>query len=779
MKIKRLLFIIFVIKTAFAGYAQTLNMGILTDFERSSDLDSVFQIILNEIDRTTRPAHVVLVDSMNGISYGIDNPEDAQRAYNRLAKSSDFIILLGANSIKGCAASGPLPVPTIGLGFIDPHLQDLPYENGKTGVKNFTYIRPARDLKRELAVFRQVVPFEHLTLLVDKSTSSAYQKEKGVQYLDSLERQLSIDIRILQIGSDFNKSLSSLPTDTDAVYVSYLLGKTAADIQTMAEILQAKKIPSFSSQKFHVDHGIMACISDKNDFEQVTRKLAIMVDEALNGALLSDMPVDINFKEDLFINSRTVKELGIPLSFEILFTANFIDDDKDLPVYSLEEVMERTLENNIGIKISNQDISLAIQDARSAKTAMLPFLDLGINGRQINVESASSSFDQPERRLAGQLNLDQVIYSEEAVSGIKIAYYLQKAQESATVAEILQICLNTYLDYFAVLAAKTSLQIESENLENLKANLELARIRVNSGSASRAEILRWESEVATATQRVVEANTNLYNAKFRLNTTLANTLEEEFDIVDINVNDELYKRFSESSIAQFVDNPKDIEVVSRFLINESVKNNPNKLALLQQINAVKRKKKQNKRLFYIPNVALAAQMQHVFARDGVGSDISDFNFPDNTWSVGVGLSFPIIAANTRRVNLQTTKIQLEQLKSSEMQLDQELELAVKSSLTITVATSTNIEFSRVSSDNAAANFEMVQDQYQAGEVTITQLIDAQQSSLTAKLNYALSIYEYLQSQLELEYAVGFFSMMASEEELKAFNDRFIEFRTNF
>jgi outer membrane protein TolC len=597
-------------------------------------------------------------------------------------------------------------------------------------------------------------------------------------YIDSLKNQLSTEIQILQIATDVEKSLSGLGTDADAVYVSYLHGRNATEINIIAKDLISKKIPSFSSQKFHVDNGIMACISDKNDFGQVIRKLSIMVDESVNGELLSEMPVNINFKEDLFLNSRTVKEIGTQLSFEILFTANFVDDEQDLPVYSLEEVMQRALENNFGIKITNQDITLAIQDAKFAKTAVLPFLDMGMNGRQINEESSFAMLNQPERQLAGELVLDQLIYSEEAMAGIKIAYYLQKAQESATDAEILQILLNTYFDYFTVLAAKTVLDIETENLENLKTNLELARIRVNSGSASRAEILRWESEVAIANQTVIEANTNLYNTKFQLNTSLANTLENEFDIADVTIDDTVYRQFSENIIAQFIDNPQDIEVVSRFLVNESVNNNPNKRALLEQINAVNRRNLQNKRLLYTPNIALQAQMQQILARGGAGSNVEEFNVPDNTWRVGIGLSYPIFAGKKRRVNLQTTRIQLEQLNNSRLQLDQELELAVKTSLTNTIATATNIEFSRVSSVNAVDNYELVRDQYQAGEVNITQLIDAQQSALAAKQRFAVAVYDYLQTQLQLEYSVGFFSMLATDQELEEFRGRFLDYRNN-
>jgi ABC-type uncharacterized transport system substrate-binding protein len=629
--IKRLFIFCIAISATITTNAQTLNLGIVTDFRQSPEIDSIFQIIKEEINKTVGPARRIVMDPASNIHYGINTFESARQQYNQISGSTDLVILFGSLSIKGCVDQASFPVPTIGLGIIDPHLQDIPYVYGTTGVTNFSYIWAAKDLRRELSAFQQIVPFENLTILVDETSAPSFNEEKGLLYIDSLKNQLSTEIQILQITTDVEKSLSGLGTDADAVYVSYLHGSNATEIYGIAEDLISKKIPSFSSQKFHVDNGIMACISDKNDFGQVIRKLSIMVDESINGEPLSQMPVNINFKEDLFLNSRTVKEIEVPLSFEILFTANFVDDEEDLPVYSLEEVMQRALEKNFGIKISNQDISLAIQDARFAKTAVLPFLDMGINGRQINEESAFAQLNQPERLLAGELILDQLIYSEEAIAGIKIAYYLQKAQESATDSEILQILLNTYFDYFAVLAAKTVLDIESENLENLKTNLELARIRVNSGSASRAEILRWESEVASTNQIVVEANTNLYNVKFQLNTSLANTLEDEFDIADVTIDDSVYRQFSENLITQFIDNPRDIEVVSRFLVNESVNNNPNKRALLQQINAVNRRNIQNKRLLYTPNIALQAQMQQIFARGGTGSDTEGFNIPDFNW----------------------------------------------------------------------------------------------------------------------------------------------------
>ena len=758
------------------GNAQSFNLGILTDFEKSVEIDSIFQLVLGEIDRTIGPGTTVELNPDN-IRYGMGTIENARVAYNDLEPKVDLIIPFGSVSVKGSLENGTFSKPTIGIGVIDPYLQSLPYEEGRTGLENFSYIWAVKDIRTELLRFRDIHPFENLSILVNKATSRTFSQERGMKYLDSLETLIEANIELVDVTDDIEASLASMPAATDAVYISYLDGKTLTDIRAIAEYLKDEKIPSFSSQKWHVDNGIMACISDENDLLQAIRKLAIMVDESVSGESLSEMPVRINFKEDLFINSATIKALGLGLTFDIYFTANFVEEQEDLPTYSLEEVMEMALQHNFGIKITNQDISLALQDVKSARTNVLPTVDLGVSAAQIGSEQANELFDLPERKMTGELVLDQVIYSERAVAGIRIASYLQKAQEFATQAEILEVLLDTYSQYFSLLASKTVLAIEKENLENFKTNLELARIRVDLGSASRAEILRWESEVAAAKQSVVEASTNLRAAMFQLNTSLANTLEEEYDIEDIGVDDAFYEKFRDNAFSPFVNSPNELQAVVAFLVDESTRNNPNKQFILEQIKAVERQKIQNKRLFYIPNIALQAQTQQVLLRGGKASENS-FGIPDNTWNVGVGLAFPIFDANRRRVDYQTSKIQLEQLANTREQLDQQLELAVRTAVLNLVATSTNIDFSQTSADNAVANFELVRDKYQAGDISITQLIDAQQTALGAKQRYAVAVYDYIQSQLQLEFAVGFFSMFATPAQLQEFNDRYFEFLNN-
>jgi outer membrane protein len=489
------------------------------------------------------------------------------------------------------------------------------------------------------------------------------------------------------------------------------------------------------------------------------------------------MEVRTTFSERLFINENTANSISLSLPFEVLFIAKLVKTENGLPVYSLSQIMELAFEHNLSITISQQDVELAIQDVKLARSAVLPNLDLTVNAKQINEESANALFDQPERKLNGSLQLNQVIYSQEAFAGIKIAKYFQKAQEHLTNAEILDVMLNVYNDYLNVLAAKSILQIEEENLENLEINLNIAKLQVESGALSQTELYRWESEVALASQQVVEASTNLMALKSQLNNSLAYQLEKDFDVEDIAVDGQLYKQFREGIISRYIENAADIRALIGFLVEEAVNSNPNKLYILEQMNALDRKRKQDKRLFYTPDIALQAGISQVFVRGGASSTpIEGIDFVDNTWNIGIGLRYPIFSQLTRKTNLRTSTIQLDQLNNSRVQLDQNLELAVRTSVLNTIAASTNIDFSRLAAVNAENNFSLMQLRYGEGDIDITQLIDAQRNAIQAKQRYAVSVYDFIRNQLNIQYAVGFFPMLSDEATNEEFRTRFLQYQ---
>jgi outer membrane protein TolC len=150
----------------------------------------------------------------------------------------------------------------------------------------------------------------------------------------------------------------------------------------------------------------------------------------------------------------------------------------------------------------------------------------------------------------------------------------------------------------------------------------------------------------------------------------------------------------------------------------------------------------------------------------------------NTWFAGISLSFPIFDGFGRQAAIQQSKIRLNQLDYSQTLLDQNLELGVRANVLDLLRASTNIRYSKSASESALENFDLVQENYKQGQVTITQLIDAQQRALEARLAAAFSIYQYIQAHLQLEFNVGLFIMLMPEDQLEHFNNRFQQYLNN-
>lgn len=776
----RLVIIICMVFASLLGQTQDYKIGVITDFEKSIQVEAVINEMVFEIDHTSGASHKV---SLAFTFYSIENMEEAKLMYSEKLRDVDLILSLGSISTKGLSSIDQLPIPVIGLGIIDPNIQEIPCQNGTSGKKNFTYIWQTNELEHELEAFSKIHAFKKVAVLVDEKSAMTINAEKARNRIDSIAQLSETEIRIIAFDESAENVLSQLESDVDAVYLTLLVNQSEQSIRTLIEALNQRKTPTFTGSSRFLDYGVLGSMTNENDLSQVIRNLAIKSDEIFSGADLAKIPVKLETKQQLYINVSAARILELSVPFDVLFTATLIGENNSSDkAYSFEEIISKSLETNLNIKISYQDVELSEIDIKSARATMLPALESSLTGSQINEELANAAFNNPERAISANLSITQVIYSEQAVAAIKISKYLQKAQEYNTQSEVLDVIFDTYIAYLNVLSAKTNVLVQTENLQNTRKNAELAQLRVDLGTSNNSDLFRWEAELAFANQAVIEAKTLLLSSKLQLRTLLANNLEVEYDIEDVSLQDDWFKAFATGPLAEITKSPKSLQIVSDFLVEESLRENPNKKFIEENINASNRQLKQNQRLQYIPTLALKAETSQILARGGAGSEIDQGSIAlgvtehqNNSWFAGFSVSYPIFTGFSRNAAIQQSKTTLEQLGNSKDLLNQNLELGVRATVLSLLSARTNIKFSNDASSSAQKNFELVQEYYKQGSVNITQLIDAQQAALETKLNAALSSYQYVQTHLQLEYNIGSFTMLMSEEELKGFTQRLLQY----
>ena len=778
---KEILFTIFLLFLSIFSSGQEVRIGIITDIEEGQERLNILKVQLQEEVQKTLGSSISVVIQDQDIKAANWNVQTISSAYLSLAERCDFIVLAGALSAKTVLNSGSITKPTLAIGISNVEIQEIPITDQETsGATNFSYVLISRDLETELTQFRNLVEFNKLAVLVHGKGLLSINEQKAQTELRRLATQFGCEINVVPIGDNVEQSLNQIPSGTDAAIVLSTYEMDDPKVKAIADNLIDRSLPSYALLKNHVELGILSSVSGDNSLQTLIRKLAIMMDDIRGGTAVADLPVTLNIKKQLYFNLETSQAINYSTSFQTLFSANLINEDlaNDVPTYTLAKIFERALEENLGIQITEKDVDLATQDVKLANSAYLPTAEISILGTQVNEGSTSPIFGQSQRTLTESISLSQVLFSESLLANIRISKFLREAQEHDTQQITNDIILNVYQAYFGVLLAQTNVTIQRENLELLKKNLELAQLQQKIGASNKADVFRWESEVANATQAIIEGQSSLIVAKQQLNFLLNNTLEEEFKVQDVSARDDLFNFFDNNILARDIKGPDDVKKVVDFLVAEAKRNFPLRQVITSNINAVERQLKSNKRTYYLPTMALSAQQQEIIDRGGLAStETANSNFFNSTWNVGINLSYPIFDGNRRHINLQTTKIQQNQLRLQLADFDNGLDFDLTSIMIDVVTSRTNLNFSRISSESSWKNFQLIQDFYRQGSVSVVQLFDAQNAALQAKLAYNNSVYLFLLSFVMLENNIGHYSMLATPESQSAYEQRYLDFKS--
>ncbi len=776
--------ILFVFMLNLFASAQELKIGMIIDTESNQErIGALKNALVAEVQKTIGSSTKVSIADQD-IAPINWNAEAAVSSYSDLSQRCDIIVLVGVLSTKTILNSGPLSTPTLAIGITNIELQEIPITpDGTSGVSNFSYVLTSRDIENELTNFYELVKFKKLAIILHDKNPLIINQEKANAKLQEMSEKFNAEINLVLAGENIAQSLQAIPEGTDAALVASIYEFDDVQIESIAEILIEQKIPSYTLRKDYVSMGILASVTADDGYGSLIRKLAIMIDEIGLGSAVKDLSVTLDNKNQLFLNLETSRKIGYSPSFQSLFTANLINSDfgdEEVSTYGLNQLIGKALEVNLGIKISQKDIELVEQDVKTANSDYLPTLTGTLDYTQINEGSTSELIGQSEQTTTESLELSQVIYSEDVSANIGIQKYLLEAQKYATQQEINDVILGVYEAYFDVLLAQSNIEIQRENLELLKKNLELAQLRRDIGSTNSSDVYRWESEVAESTQDLIEDQSNLIVAKINLNVFMNNTLGEEFNVEDVPLEGELYNFFENNPVAADIAGPDDVQRASFFFIEEAIRNYPLRQEFKANISATERQLKGNKRAYYTPTLSLGASQSEILDRSGAGSEETEMsNFFDSNWSVGLNLSYPLFDGNRRRYDIQTSKIQLQQLELGLNDFDNTLKFNVKNAIINVVTSRTNIDFSRISADNSWRNFLIIQDKYRQGTVAVIDLFDAQNTALETKLSFNNSVYNYLVAFVTLENNIGSYSMLSSPEEIAGVTERYQEFLANY
>ena len=654
------------------------------------------------------------------------------------------------------------PKPTFLPLILDPGVLSKPPTNNRSGIPNLSYLLVYSDFGEDLDAMSELVQIDRIALFIDSELSESIPRLRESANAICIER--GIELIEIRYDGDDHALAAEVPPDTDAVFVSGLSRMSDKQFNELVESINDRGLASYSFVGTRdVEAGLLMTSSETRDIGRQARLNALNMQAVMLGELAENQVVSVPSRKQYTINMETARRLGISPSFNVLSVANLINEQPTIggARYGLVEVARQAIRENQDLVSQGFATEAGFENIATARSGLLPQFDASANYNTRRVSPLVEAGFSAERSTDTALGLSQVIYADPLAANLTIQRQLQLSREEALSEirlDVVQLATSTY---YAVLNAQSQLRVEDNNLSVTRRNLELARDRVELGTSSSADIYRWQAEEARAQIRVLDARAAVEQAWNRLNRLLNLPQDERIALDEAEFNDPFV--ITRAEFDTLIASPADYARFSELIVQRGIRRAPEVAQVNAQITAKERELKSFKRETWLPQFSVGGQYTSNLGQSGTGAgptagqDLND-------WSVGVQATVPLFTGGARRADISRANFELMQLRALRVSTAQRVEESIRLELAAAQADYGRIDLTKVAADSARRNYELVADAYARGAVTIIELLDAQDASLTADAASADSLYRFLTTIMSLQRASGGFDFLLSETE---------------
>jgi len=679
----------------------------------------------------------------------------------------DVVLTSGLIATHLAARRAHLPKPVVGMVVADVVLQGFPRAGAASGRHNFVYIAGEHTIGDDLAAFHALVGYRHLAIAADRVLLETLPELPPLVAAAAAR----LDVRITMVPADTAAApfVADLPAGVDAVYLPPLPRFDDAELAALAEALIARELPSYTllGQR-HLELGfLMTGAGRELDVTRAARRVALHLQAIALGEAPAALPVALAQPRKLAINMRTAAAIGYSPRREDLEGAIVIDEPVSPPATELGLVaaLERALEANLALRISELDPLIANAEQAERRAALLPQLALDASTRVIDSDRANPLFSAEREGRLG-VRASQLIYSERAWSGWHIARYLREAEDQALRAAVLDVLEQTARAYLNVLLADAAIAVRASNVALTEANLERALARADIGQSGRGEALRWQSELAIDRQELYRAEAEAGTATIELKRLLALDQGATLGVSDDGI-PAFIALLGNSRYQRLFDNARRWAVFRDFHVARALARAPELARLDALIGGAERQLLAAGRAYYVPDISLVGQSATRVLRGGRGASLSGAGRDEDEWAFGIEAELPLFLGGAR--DARRTRASYELARTSLSRADAELAVRARvlAALERTSGSYPAIRLSREAAAAARDNLAIVTDAYAAGTASITELNDAQDAALTAGLAAAQARYQFMLDFVAVLRAAADFDVLLMPDGLES------------
>jgi outer membrane protein TolC len=760
-----------------AAQARPARIAVILD-QQSPRFQPLVDAFQREIRSFFRPGELDLLPprAADGTTAGVG----ALLTQTLRDSSVSVVVTLGSIASHLLARSGSPSKPAIAASVIDASWQGIPQTEGASGVPNLTYIDQSYPVGGTLADFHRLVPFRRLAIVLDRDLLQGIPQLRA-SATKMVRQAANAQAVIVAAGDQVDATLAAIPSGVDAVYLTPLPTMSEAEYGRLIAGINGRRLPilSYTSDP-DVRLGALASYEPPENWQRRARRVAVDLQRILAGDDAGTLPVRLVSAPRLTLNLATARLIGFSPGWSVLTDAELVEADSAGPAdtLTLAETMQQADNANLDIAAADLDVASGREDVHLARSTLLPQVQSRITQTYTRQGTAAASLgQQPERVLDGGVTFSLPIYAEEAWAGLGSQQRLQLAREAQRDQLRLDVVLDAAAAYLGVLQTRTLADVQRSNLFRTRANLEVARLREGVGSASRADIYRWQGEVATARKDLIEAESQVRVALLELKRLLNRPLGARLAQKPVTLGDPALLA-QDSTVLTWFDDPARFARLTEFLVAEALRTSPELTQAEASIAAQRRQHTAAGRAFWLPQFSLLGGVSNVFGRGGAGSGVptipapSSFpTAPDLTWQFRVEASLPLFTGFERKATRAQTGFELDRFEVQRDALRLRVDQRVRASLESAASSYSAIALTRDAAEAAGQNYALVSDAYASGAASITTVLDAQNAALSSAESAANAVHDFLLDLMRVERAMGSFGALQTSEQRQEFLNR--------
>ncbi len=419
--------------------------------------------------------------------------------------------------------------------------------------------------------------------------------------------------------------------------------------------------------------------------------------------------------------------IGLTVLFVLILGNAFAADYLDL-----KDSINTAVRNNPSIKAQDEEVMGKKMEQRSRFGEMLPEVTLNYGYERLNEDPFLTVTGLGKVALGTQDNYQFTIeatqplftggalYNSYRIS--KNNYFAADLDRQKAIRELKQQVIEAY---YGVIEARQVYEVAQSGLSSIKAHLDVANAFFNQGMIPKNDLLEAQVRYAESEQNLIIADNAIKLIESSLNLLLGRSLAEPV-IID-----------SEIPVSELVETLTTSTQTSLQMRQEI------KTVMLQLDNAGKAIK--ISRAAYLPSVAAT----YNYERSGEDPDVED-----DSWSVGVGMSWNIFQGGSDYYDVSRAKTVSKKLGHLLTSLQDQISLEVKNAYLSAQEARARTTVAEKAIDQAKENLRIQKDRYNLQVATTTNVLDAQALLDQTMKNYITARADYAKAIASLYSAMG-------------------------